>query len=254
MGRRLSTALGTATIVMSWAVSCDPSSSPSVAEAEKAAAVTPEPESGPAPLVKARQAVTRHMPSHFASTHDLVDWIIDGDLEQAQTAAGDLANHRPKSMPADWFPYLERLRSAAADVKAATSLATAAAATARVTHACGSCHAGQGKGPKIPDVPPPAQTNDSCMLGHKWATERLWLGIVGPSDEAWAAGAKQFAATQACPDVLKDGPSHPDVFRTTAETLKAQAATATTATDLDSRARIYGELLNTCGSCHTSGC
>ena len=89
------------------------------------------------------------------------------------------------------------------------------------------------------------------MVRHLWAADRMWEGLVGPSDEAWMAGARAMAETQ---------PALAGVFRSSIsgggagvflEELGLLAQEAVDAKGIDQRADVYGRLLNTCDRCHS---
>jgi cytochrome c553 len=235
---------------------CDPAPPPATNATPPAAELTPaklEPEKVSV-LTQAERDVTKHMPQHFVYAHDVVDAIIDGDLERAQTVAKKVADHRTNSMPADWWPYVRDMRAAAQAIERADSLEAAGAASGRLVLACGNCHSFLGGGPIVPPVPVPDRDSAGCMLQHRWATERLWLGLAVPSEDAWKQGADVFKQTTGCPEALSGGPSDPSIFAEAARAMREQSASAHSAATLEKRASLYGRMLATCGTCHTSGC
>jgi cytochrome c556 len=88
------------------------------------------------------------------------------------------------------------------------------------------------------------------MIRHQWAADRLWDGLVGPSDVSWQAGA----------EVLRDAPLFTDAVTEDVEQYEAVTklawqvheigALAATVPDHGRRAELYGTLLGTCASCH----
>lgn len=56
--------------------------------------------------------------------------------------------------------------------------------------ACGSCHTRSGKGPTFAPAtaPPHAEGMAVHMARHMWSMDRLWDGIIGPSDARWIEG------------------------------------------------------------------
>ena len=49
-----------------------------------------------------------------------------------------------------------------------------------------------GAGPRfvVGTKSPTGNSQESQMIRHLWAADRMWEGLVGPSDEAWTAGAE----------------------------------------------------------------
>ena len=82
------------------------------------------------------------------------------------------------------------------------------------------------------------------MIRHVWAADRMFEGLVGPSDELWVAGAGVFA----------DEALHGDVIPVSAERharrLHELGREATTLDGVQERARQYGLMLAECGACH----
>ena len=90
-------------------------------------------------------AVVRHMHLHAQQLDRLNRALAAGDLDTAQMPAYWLSRHEGMSVfPAEWQPHLQAMRAAALEVEAATDLATAIAAAARITEACQACHAAAG--------------------------------------------------------------------------------------------------------------
>ena len=85
------------------------------------------------------------------------------------------------------------------------------------------------------------------MVRHLWAADRMWEGLVGPSDDAWLAGSSALAGSLSLPSGNVRGPE--ELLRQ----VGALAGEAETATGQEARAEIYGRLLGTCSQCHASG-
>ena len=58
--------------------------------------------------------------------------------------------------------------------------------------ACGNCHQGLQAEPRFTWDSLPSQAADVAahLLRHQWVADRMWRGLIGPSDEAWNAGAE----------------------------------------------------------------
>ncbi len=88
---------------------------------------------------------------------------------------------------------------------------------------------------------------DAPMRRHEWASERLWEGLVVPSDEAWSIGIKTLAKSEFPEEVLALGGAE---ARGSARELARLLAKAQPTMPLDERSALYAELLLTCGTCH----
>jgi hypothetical protein len=89
------------------------------------------------------------------------------------------------------------------------------------------------------------------MQRHQWAADRLWEGLIGPSDAAWNRGT----------DMLMDAPLRPtEVANATAlngnlskivRRIHALGGIGTETRTPDARSELYAEILGLCASCHT---
>ena len=90
------------------------------------------------------------------------------------------------------------------------------------------------------------------MVRHIWAADRMWEGLVGPSEEAWLAGAEALSET---------GPALAEAFRASLpagvlagflEEVNALANQAITSNERGERPGIYGRILDACHRCHAA--
>ena len=198
--------------------------------------------------------VVKHMHDHLAQVDDVQQAVVRGDLEAARTAAKHFADHQVlEGMPSTVKPAVADMLQAAQVVSTAENMATAGEGTAAMVSACGSCHRSMAAAPNFPAPPaPPAPGSPTAarMLEHQHAVDMLYHGLIAPSDDLWARGAK----------ALKASPLKADAFPLDAnlarEALDAQAKAheaAEKAIDAKTpwqRADVYGELIGECASCH----
>jgi len=212
---------------------------PAAPEAAPAKAKAPPPGSPMAELMR----------EHFKEVEMIRHAIVSGkphDAVQPALALGatvDIAK-----LPAPWRPSMERMHEASSRVQSSADLAEAAAGTADIGLACGSCHESQG-GPKVTIGEPPT-AGDSVvgrMARHSWAMERLWEGLYVPSSAAWKAGAKALQEDPFPADVLQRGGVY---GRSAAKDFKSLAAQAPQKEIPKERAAVYAGLLGTCATCH----
>ncbi len=198
------------------------------------------------------------MAEHFGQTLAIQQAVVEGDLEAARSAAKWMAEHESvEEFPASSEAYLKTMMKAARTVAEASDLGGAAAAVADMGYACGGCHRSLEEGSLFSMSESKAE-DMGHMKGHDWAVDRLWEGLVAPSDEAWLAGCSVLAESPLRPTLLPQ--AHPAVRH--AEELNSRIASmekrvhelgvwAGVITDAEKRAHAYGELLATCADCHT---
>jgi len=193
-------------------------------------------------------AAPSHMFAHFMQVGVIQSAVVNGDVDGTRRPARWLANHQDPQFPAAAQPALEQMRAEARVMLAQTELVDVARSLARMGTACGSCHQITNGGPdvRLSEAPPLTGAPDQHMSRHVWALDRLWEGLIAPSNAAWRAGAS----------ALVDAPLHftagqqSEQANEVAAKVHELAATARSATDEKERARVYGELLQTCYLCH----
>jgi hypothetical protein len=80
------------------------------------------------------------------------------------------------------------------------------------------------------------------MLAHEIATERLWQGVVAPSDAAWLEGADGLIAAPEIDSDVKEIAHRAAHVRDLARRAKT--------IPVNERAKLFGDLLVTCANCH----
>jgi len=207
-----------------------------------------------APQAPPKGDIVKHMHEHLAQVEEVQQAVVRGDLEDARTAAKTFADHQVlEGMPSTVTPAIADMMQAAQAVSTAADLPAAGEGTAALVTACGSCHRAMSAAPSFPAQAPavkPANATAARMLEHQHAVEMLYHGLIAPSDDLWVKGAQ----------ALKAAPLKADAFPVDAnlarEALEAQsraheaAEKAVEAKAPWQRARIYGELVGECASCH----
>lgn len=211
--------------------------------------------SGSAPVPPAPVVTTPtfkgHMRDHFGAVSEVQRAITRGHLDEAKRHARWLVDHDDDAL-AVWKPRLEKMRVAARAVMEARDLPSAAVSAATLGRACSACHEEHAAtiafewSEPVDDSP----TLASQMKRHQWAAARLWEGLVGPSDEMWTQGATLLATTKLDAFPAVAGSAASPTVPTLAARVRELATRATTESDSDARATLYGELLSTCASCH----
>jgi hypothetical protein len=205
-------------------------------------------ENGPAPARSADDEVLRrHMRHGFDLLRSIQLLAIAGKLDATRALSRSLAGV-PAAAGVEGWAGAEVVRARAQELAAATTIAEACRGTARIAEACAGCHADAGASPAFAPPPPPPLDLTSVsarMARHRWATDRLWEGVVGASDAAWNAGLDVLAAEpQPWPELAGDRAIHAQRLHDAAERARG------TAGDRAERARTFGELLVICAGCH----
>ena len=99
-------------------------------------------------------------------------------------------------MPSAWAPYVNSMRMQARVAVSATDLDTVAGAVSEMARSCGDCHQASGFAVAFGfDQRPPADVQNvtTQMQRHLWAADRMWDGLIGPSDKAWEWGTEMLS-------------------------------------------------------------
>lgn len=192
-------------------------------------------------------AVIREMSDHWTDAAAARDAVVQGDLAAANRAGGKLAAGLPiEALPAELSAYQDELATATKRVQAATNLADAGVGVGKMAQACGRCHNAAGAVLDVPDPVPPEQIDGikGEMAVHAWAAEKLWLGMIRPSD----ADLRDAVAVISSPGLVHDDPK---VSQAAAELdAGVHELAAAVQEDVSARGERYGQLLTTCATCH----
>lgn len=205
------------------------------------------PEPPPAKRFEHDMMVRFHMHQNFDLLRAIERLLIKGKLEEAKQFAAAIASSPDEPTHGPWAAQTVVIRDRAAALARATEVGDALKKAASIGAACGACHDEQVVKlalDQVPKAPPDAPTLDARMARHRWATDRLWEGVVGNSTTAWRAGL----------DVLAAAPlGQPADRAAIGKKLQAQASAArNTTAKVVERATQYGEMLATCAACHTA--
>ena len=196
----------------------------------------------------AEESLDAHMSEHFTAATLMQTAVIRADLEAVHQHAQRLAQHPvPPNLPSGFSVFLENLHANARAAAAAENLADAALAVANTAVSCGACHAQGVVQTWLSDVLPPGGDEETLrMARHQWAADRLWEGLIAPSDQAWLSAAELLLEA---PLALADS-QHTEQTRALTERVRGLGLEARSAARSDDRARIYAEFLGTCSVCH----
>lgn len=208
----------------------------------------------PAPARFDRPAMVRfHMARHFDDLRLIEQKLLAGHLADAKTVAVLLTKPAPDPGMSPWATDINAVGDAARALGESPSVDEALRREVRVAQACAWCHLRLQAQPVV--APPPAVIADdgtpvARMARHRWATDRLWEGLVGPSSSSWRAGLDVLAATPLSFAPVTDAPALGAQLQQLAGTARTKLRDGSET--LDDRSRLYGEMLVTCAACHTS--
>ena len=150
-------------------------------------------------------SIADHMHEHHAAMIKIQNAIIAGSLVSAREPATWLAEHaEPAGLPPAGDVFVAAVRESANAVLSADSLETAAEATSRMGLACGNCHVASSVEVVFDETKNPSEEikDKPHMQRHQWAADRMWEGLIGPSDRAWSRGGNLLFESPIKPDAL----------------------------------------------------
>ena len=201
------------------------------------------------------KAAVDRMHQHLTTLDTVQYSVVRGVLDEAKAASQQLTDQLSMDgLPPDGQKHLSELKAAAiAGTKAAT-LEDVGAQAGKMTASCGNCHAALGKAIKLPEPPKVAgqPSVKTRMREHDHAVKLLAAGLRGPSEDMWKTGAASMKNAKLWTMTVKDAELSKQINE--AETkFRAFADKAAAAKDPAAKAAVYGEILSTCGHCHSLG-
>jgi mono/diheme cytochrome c family protein len=210
------------------------------------------------PTAQVEKAVTAfhnaHMSAHYTILTSARDAIIRGDLEAARESLTWLADHGSHEGLSDALAaQVAKMNEAAKVAVEAKSINGAAAGVAAIANTCGECHSAVSGGPSFDAPPPPPERTgvNWHMARHQWAADRMWEGMIMPSDTAWKLGVEALREDPLKSEELHSGEMSENEERV-AEWLHQMGEFGLSMNDSQARAEFYGGVLGNCSSCHVS--
>jgi hypothetical protein len=224
----------------------EPGPAPTTANADKPAGDKP----GDTPP---EDSLKGHMGKHFEAVRDVQKAVVHNNLDAAKQSAKWIAEHKGHDAIEQWAGHIEVMRDAATNLQEAADIPAAAKLAADLAGQCASCHESLTAIATFEwTEKPKAVEGDikSHMAMHQWGAERLWEGIVGPSDSHWLDGAEAFANDPLHAGEIKKGEQVPKEVEDLAKKIHELGAKAKTLSTTEERVQLYGEMLTTCAGCH----
>jgi len=210
---------------------------------------------GAAAAADDQSGFVEHMHGHLDEISTIKAAVIAGRLEDVEQPATWLATHEePPGMPGTWMPYVQEMRLYAARAAAATQLTEAAAAISEIARACGGCHRASGFDVAFGfDERPPGDVQNlrTQMQRHLWAADRMWEGLIGPSDAAWKRGTEILAEVRLDTADIGADPAQTGRVSGLLERARELGGEGSRATSPELRSGLYGEFLALCATCHS---
>ena len=200
-------------------------------------------------------AIADHMHQHLARISSIKSSIIAGDLEAVREPATWLAEHETiPGLPEDWQSFIDQMREYARQVAKARNLTVAAESVSEMARTCGTCHLVNGLDFEFGyDSKPREDLEDVVvhMQRHQWAADRLWEGLIGPSDIAWKRGTDMLIDVPLRASKVTQISVYDDEIKKIEHRVHALGGRGTQTKTPISRSELYGEFLSLCASCHT---
>ena len=201
--------------------------------------------------------VGNHMHEHLGRITTIKTSIIMGDLDSVREPAKWIAEHESVSgLPENYQPYVESMRQNAREVVAASDLQSAATAVSNMAITCANCHQANDVTIAVSITAEPAEWGgtDVHMQRHQWGVDRMWDGLIGPSDKSWKQGANMLVDIPLYTyDVMDESASMEDTIAidTIAQRLHSLGGQGAYTNSPEDRSSMFGEVLETCAECHT---
>ena len=213
---------------------------------------SPQPVQDPAPVASEDSTVT-DMHLHFDDVNAIQLAIISGNLNAVRDLANKARAGFSGESPPGWAPFVERSMASTEMLVVAEDLQMAARIASTMAGTCGDCHRTQGV--QVVDhqaVAPPREEDkfSDFMIQHRWAADRMWEGIIGPSDSAWQAGAEALASTSLTNEDVGVRLEMTPEIETLLAQIRGDAAVARTTLGAAARQELYGRFLAGCAGCH----
>jgi hypothetical protein len=214
---------------------------------------SPQSSRSEAPTPAEDVTTAKAMHRHFEDVNAIERALISGDLASAHEHAHSAREGFRGRIPAGWDRYVERAVASAEMMEVTTDLGVAARLAGTMAGTCGDCHTARSVQAVQLDKAVPERSGDSFddfMLRHRWATDRMWEGLIGPSNAAWNAGAAVLKETHVDEaDVAGRIEMTPELRDLLGEIRRA-AQTAEETQGYKERQLLFGNLLAGCAGCH----
>lgn len=215
-----------------------------------------ETQSAVASTTLAGDQLTRIMEMHqsYLTLLSARDATVYGENDVARELLTEIATQpMPEGVSSIWARDVLELHVTAGRGARAEEPAGVAMGIAHTAESCGSCHTSTGQSPELADQmdPPSPDSPANLMRRHAWAAQQLWDGLIIHSDERWKQGASVLGSSNLEPSTLFHNEYLAEVGAERVRGLQEATKSVVAAAAWDERAEAYGELLNSCSTCHS---
>lgn len=199
------------------------------------------------------QGRVTNMHMHFADINAIQQALISGNMIATRETAKKIRAGFRGPQPQGWGPFIERSVASAEMLEVTDDLNMAARIAGTMAGTCGDCHRAHEIEVVEHDAVAPPREEDKFsdfMTQHRWAADRMWEGLIGPSDEAWQAGAKVLAQAELTAEDVKERLVLTPEIETLLAQIRSDAAAASTTSGAKERQELYGSFLAGCAGCH----
>lgn len=210
----------------------------------------------PARAVLTGDQLTRILEMHdsYLTLLSARDAAVYGEVDVAREQLTELATQpMPEGISSIYAPEVLELHIRAGQGARAERPEGVTLGIAHTAQSCGSCHTATGQSPQLAGQmdPPSSDTPAELMQRHAWAAQQLWDGLIIPSDERWQQGANVLASSKLEPSTLFHDEYLADVGAERVHGLQEATKSVAHAASWEDRAEAYGDLLNSCATCHS---
>lgn len=213
----------------------------------------PATEATPPPTSADEKSKVTNMHLHFADINEIHLALISGNLIAARQMAKKVRVGFAGAQPKGWEPFIKRTVASAEMLEVTSDLDMAARLASTMAGTCGDCHRAQNiEVVEHVALPPPREEDkfSDFMTQHRWAAERMWEGLIGPSEAAWNAGSAVLGNTDlGTKDLEGHLSSTPEIEALLAQ-LRNDASVANKTQGSQNRQELYGSFLSGCAGCH----
>ncbi len=195
-----------------------------------------------------------HMQQHMEAVTNARNAVILGDVDEAKGPMSWLAEHEPPAdkMPRGWQPYMAAIQGHATKAASAENVPEVAELVALTARECGACHTSMGAKPTFATLPVPGGDGVKAhMARHQWAADRMWEGIISADGDRWRDGAMTLLEDPLHELSLPGTSPVPGAVSILGDKLHNLGEEGLGTMDDAAQARLYGEVIAACGTCHS---